>query len=99
MVKSNCLMENIETSLSFTDGEIIETVKYRSGISEKAITIEKIKFFLTAFIFRHKLSGKVSISIKNQKLFMECNVKPKKFGIEMHRKLLARYQVSCTGKL
>lgn len=87
-------MEIIKSSLIFSNGEIFETEKYSQHISEKATTVERVKFFLTAFIFRNKLSGKVSIEIKNQKLYVDCSVKPKKFEKELRRKLLARYQVA-----
>ncbi len=85
-------METIRTSFVFANGEILETEKYDPGISEKATTIERVKFFLTAFIFRHTLSGKVVIEIKNQKLYVDCSVKPKKFEKEMQRKLQVKYQ-------
>jgi hypothetical protein len=87
-------MEIIKTSLAFADGEIFETQKYGECITDKATTIERVKFFLTAFIFRNKLSGEVAIEIKNQKLYVDCRVKPKKFEKELQRKLLARYQVA-----
>ena len=91
-------MEIIKTSLAFTDGEIFVTEKYGQCISDKATTIERVKFFLTAFIFRNKLSGKVSIEIKNQKLYVDCSVMPKKFEKELQRKLLARYPVAVRDK-
>jgi hypothetical protein len=87
-------MEIIRTSLTFHAGEIFETEKYDQHISDKATIIERVKFFLTAFIFQNKLSGKVSIEIKNQKLYVDLSVKPKKFEKELYRKLLARYQVA-----
>ena len=87
-------MNNIKTSLDFSNGEIFETGKYDWGISDKATTIEKVKFFLTAFIFQNKLSGKVSIEIKNQKLYIDCNVRPKKYEKLLSRKLSARYFIS-----
>jgi hypothetical protein len=85
-------MNNIKTYLNFRNGEIFETGKYDWDISEKETTIEKVKFFLAAFIFQNKLSGNVCIEIKNRKLYIDCNVKPKKYEKQLNRKLSARYQ-------
>jgi len=87
-------LEIIKTSLTFSDGEIFDTEKYAPSVSDRATTMERIKFFLTAFIFRNKLTGNISIEIKNQKVYVDCNVKPAKFRKELQRKLSARYQIS-----
>jgi len=92
-------LEIIKTSLTFRDGEIFETEKYSPGVSDEATTLERIKCFLTDFIFRNKLTGNISVEINKKKVYVDYSIKPAKWKKELHRKLVARYHVSDRDKL
>ncbi len=86
-------MNDIKTALSFSDGEIFETSKYCGGVSPAATTVEKVKFFLSDYIMKHRLSGSASIEVVAGALYVDHHVLPKRYTWQLCRMLTEKYHV------
>jgi hypothetical protein len=82
----------MKASMDFRDGEISWTGKYELGVSADATLIEQVKFFLSAYIARHLLSGSASIEIRDERLCVAHDVRPRKFAGPLGRELWKRYR-------
>lgn len=95
MQKTN--VKHMKTSMDFRYGEISGIGKYDLGVSADATMIGQVKFFLSAFIAEHLLSGKASIEIRNGRLCVDHDIRPTKFAVLLDRKLQKRYRVFRQG--
>ena len=90
-------MTNIKTAFSFSKGTIGETEKFNFVFPEDiptVSTIEGVKSALSPTIVQNKISGKVSIEITDEKLYVTYNVQPKEFVSTLEKELARLYAVS-----
>jgi hypothetical protein len=86
-------MMAIRTYLQFEKGKILEIGKYDPVVSTDAATIESLKFLLRYLIAADKLSGKIHIESRESKLYIRCDVKPKKYGKLLMAELRGRFDI------
>jgi hypothetical protein len=91
MQKTN--VNQMKASMDFRDGIISGIGKYDPGVSEDATMIQQVKFFLSAYIREHLLSGNASIEIRAGRLCVDHDIRPAKFAVLLDRKLQKRYRV------
>ena len=90
-------MTDIKTAFSFSNGKIEATEKFDFAFPEdvpNVSTVEGLKFALSPTIVQNKLSGKVSIAITDDKLYVTYDVQPIEFVSKLEQELAKMYTVS-----
>jgi hypothetical protein len=86
-------MRPIRIYLLFEKGKILEIGKYDPVVSADAATIESLKFLLRYLIAADKLSGTIHIESRESKLYIRCDVKPKKYENLLMAELKGRFDI------
>ena len=72
-------MKNIKTAINFANGKMGETDNFDWDIPSIS-TIEGIKLITSPIIYQNKLSGKILIEIKDDKLYIDFDVSPNDYA-------------------
>jgi len=89
-------MKDTKTSFDFAEGDISEREEYEWDMHAATI-VESVIFFLSGLITNYKLSGKISIEIKDRKLYIDYDVKPKQYEIQL-KHILRKKVLVCNSE-
>jgi len=89
-------MKNTDTSFSFLKGTIGETEKFDFDIPS-ITTVEGVKFAVSPIIVQNKLSGKITIKITDEKLFVAIDAQEKEYVPILKQELAKFYTFADLG--